>query len=170
MTRIGIISDTHNYLDPIMQDHFKDCDQIWHAGDIGDYLIIEQLDQIAPTKGVYGNIDNGKSRTELPEYRFFTVEKLRVLLIHIAGNPKRYVPRVNQLIKKLDPQLLVCGHSHLIRVEKDDKHNGMVYINPGAAGKHGFHKMKTAINMTLHQGKITEMKVIELGLRGKVVD
>jgi uncharacterized protein len=165
MKRIGLISDTHSYLDPSVFEHFKDCDEIWHTGDIGEPSILTDLRNFKPVKAVFGNIDNQDLRWELPEDLFFDCEGLAVLLTHIGGIPPSYNPRIRSLIKKHQPNLFICGHSHILRVIKDHKQENLVYINPGAAGHHGFHHIRTIMRMTIDSKKITNLEVIELGKR-----
>lgn len=166
MTKIGLLSDSHGHIPASVKDYLADCDEIWHAGDVGTIEVIEELQSWGKTlKGVYGNIDGQKIRSIFPEYLNFDVEGTKVLMIHIGGYPGRYSPRSQQLIKDLQPDVFVCGHSHILRVEKDPK-KGMVCINPGAVGKHGFHKVSTCLRFHIENGSIKGMEVIELGTRG----
>jgi putative phosphoesterase len=162
MIRIGLISDTHSYLDPTVFKHFESCDEIWHIGDIGDEEVIRKLISFKPTLAVYGNIDNTDLRHEFPENIFIEREGLRIFMTHIGGLPGKFPARVKNLIKIHQPDLFICGHSHILRVLKGD---GLVYINPGAAGRHGFHAMRTLMRMELSDGKVTNLEVIELGKR-----
>ena len=161
MTSIGIISDTHSHIDQKILSYLKDCDQIWHAGDIGDEKILDQLSEIAEVKAVYGNIDNHRIRTMAPENNFFKVEDMTVLITHIAGYPRRYNGRCKALIRELKPDIVVVGHSHILKViyDKDYKH---LHINPGAVGKSGFHRLRTLIRFKLDGKKMSEMEVIEI--------
>ncbi|NBA88571.1 YfcE family phosphodiesterase [Emticicia sp. CRIBPO] len=165
MTKIGLISDTHSFLDPKVFEHFSECDEIWHIGDIGDPQILKDLQAFKPVKAVFGNIDNQELRWELPEDSFFECEGVRVLLTHIGSLPPTYNPRIRALLKKHEPNLFICGHSHILRVIKDHKYENLVYINPGAAGHHGFHHTRTIMRMTLESKKISNLEVIELGKR-----
>jgi uncharacterized protein len=165
MASIGLISDTHSYLDPAVFEHFKDCDEIWHIGDIGDRVVYDDLALFKPTKAVFGNIDDQELRHELPEDMFFELEGLKVLITHIGSLPGKYSARIKKLIKIHQPNLFICGHSHILRVIKDSQNEGLVYINPGAAGKHGFHHIRTIMRMTLVKSKISNLEVIELGKR-----
>lgn len=165
MVKIGLLSDTHSYLDPKVFKHFEHVDEIWHAGDVGDLKVIDQLKAFKPLRAVYGNIDNHEMRRELKEYERFTVEGLEVLLIHIAGKPGKYYPRANQLLIEKSPDLLVCGHSHILLV-KQDPHFNMLWMNPGACGIHGFHKVKTLLRFEIENGKIQHLEAIEIGNRG----
>ena len=165
--RIGIISDTHGYFDPEVTNYFKDCDEIWHAGDVGDPIVIEHLRRIAPVHCVYGNIDEGPSRPQLwPEIKWIQHQGVRIMMMHIVGKPLKYLPRVKSLIKRESPTILVAGHSHILKVQYDTE-NRLLFINPGAAGHHGFHKIRTIIRFEILNGKPQNMEVIELGLRGR---
>jgi uncharacterized protein len=166
MTRIGLLSDTHGYLDERLLTHFADCDEIWHAGDVGDVAILDTLEGFKPLRAVSGNIDGREVRYSAPENQFFELEGLRVWMIHIGGAPPRYNPLVNKQLKIEIPHIFVCGHSHILRVMRDPAQNNMLYLNPGAAGKEGFHKMRTALRFALDAGKVRDMEVIELGKRG----
>jgi len=163
--KIGLISDTHGHFEESIRQYFKDCDEIWHAGDIGEGNIIEALSTIAPVIAVYGNIDSPAFQRTYPEDVVFTREGKKICMTHIAGKPPRYNPRVKKLIKAIKPDIFICGHSHILRVIPD-KENNCLYINPGAAGKQGFHQVKTLIRFEITQGQIKNMEVIELGKRG----
>jgi uncharacterized protein len=165
MTRIGLISDTHSYLDPLVFDYFENCNEIWHLGDIGSESIITELQNFKPLRVVYGNIDTPYLQKTLPEVDVFELEGLKVMLIHIGAIPPRYNPKIKALLKKHTPNLFLCGHSHILRVIKDPNTVGLVYINPGAAGKHGFHHVRTLMKMELHDGKVVNLEVNELGKR-----
>lgn len=165
--RIGLISDTHSYLDPAVTDHFRNCDEIWHAGDFGSMAVIGQLEAFKPLRGVYGNIDEPAIRHRFPEDLVFTCEDLTVLMTHIAGSPPSYNRRVKSLLDQHNPDILVCGHSHILVVKKDPKRN-MLILNPGAAGRQGFHHMRTLLRFEITGNKIDKMEVIELGTRGNL--
>ncbi len=167
MTRIGIISDTHSYLDKQVFDYFKDVDEIWHAGDIGINTVTDQLKNFKPLRAVYGNIDGHELRSEFPEDLIFEVENCKIFITHIAGAVGVYNQRVREIIKQEKPNILVCGHSHILKIMRDEKFN-LLHINPGAAGVHGFHKMKTILRFEIENGKPQKMELIELGLRGKI--
>lgn len=164
--RIGLISDTHSYLDERVLHHFGDCDQIWHAGDIGSLTVAEKLASFKPFKAVYGNIDDKSIQAIYPENLIFNVEGKKILITHIGGRPEKYPTRVKELLKLDRPDIYICGHSHILMVQSDPKWNNMLFINPGAAGNEGFHKIKTIMKFDLNAGKIENMKVIELGKRG----
>lgn len=162
MVRIGIISDTHSYLDPAVFTHFENCDEIWHLGDIGDEKVIKDLQIFKPTFAVYGNIDTRELQYEFPENLILEREGLTILLTHIGSLPGKYSTRIKNLIKIHKPHLFLCGHSHILRVIKDQN---LVYINPGAAGHHGFHAIRTIMRMDLEKGRISNLEVVELGSR-----
>ena len=165
MALIGLISDTHSYLDPNVYEHFKDCDEIWHAGDIGDRSVLDSLTAYIPTRAVFGNIETQELRFELQEDLIFEIEGLKVLMTHIGSLPGKYSARIKNLLKIHSPNLFICGHSHILRVIKDPINKNLVYINPGAAGKHGFHHLRTIMRMKIEAGKVTYLEVIELGSR-----
>ena len=165
--RIGLLSDTHSYLDPAILDYFADCDEIWHAGDVGDPAVLDALEAAKPVRAVYGNIDDSALRRRLPLNDFFTVANLPVLMTHIGGYPGRYTPRLRSMLKELRPKLYICGHSHILRVMMD-KQRGVLHINPGACGHHGFHRMRTVVRFAIEAGRVENLEVIELGLRGKI--
>ena len=167
MTRIGLISDTHGYLDPQVKEHFKDCDEIWHAGDIGESEVINQLEKLKPVRAVFGNIDDKTIRAKYQEDLWLDLEGFTILITHIAGSPPNYNPRMEKVLKERKPDILICGHSHILKIIRD-KERGMIFINPGAAGNHGLHHMKTLVRLELHQKEIKKMEVIELGKRGKI--
>lgn len=159
---IGIYSDTHGWLDHQLINDFGDCDQVWHAGDVGQSAVLEPWYSKGILKGVYGNIDGTEIRHLLPEYQLFEVQGFTILMIHIAGKFPRYSQKANSLIKQYKPKMLVCGHSHICRVVQE---GGILYVNPGAAGKHGFQPVRTALKLAFEGGKPIEMKVLELGKR-----
>lgn len=160
--RIGLLSDTHSYLDPAVFDHFADCDEIWHAGDVGLDTVAKQLAQFKPLRIVSGNIDDPK---EYPENLRFEVGGVRVWMTHIGGKPPHYNPTVRPQLMADSPDLFVCGHSHILQVMRDPTRKQILFINPGAAGKTGFHVMRTCLRFTLDGGRISNMQAIELGKR-----
>jgi len=164
MVKIGILSDTHGYIDDRILHHLASCDQVWHAGDVGHIRVIESLNQFDQVQGVYGNIDGTNIRVRWPEHSFFEVDGCKILLIHIAGSAGRYNEKTRNLIQLHSPDILVCGHSHILKVQQDKRFN-LLHINPGAAGNKGFHKVRTLILLKLNEGKPSDMKVIELGPR-----
>ncbi len=162
MTRIGLISDTHSFLDETVFEHFKNCDEIWHAGDFGNIKIAKELKAFRPFKGVYGNIDDNDIRNIYPEKLFFTCEEVNVFMQHIGGYPGRYAPGVKQDIIKHQSKLFISGHSHILKVMYDDTIN-CLHMNPGAAGKHGWQKVRTVIRFTIDGKEMKDCEVIELG-------
>lgn len=167
MVRIGLISDTHSFLDERVFHHFQQCDEIWHAGDIGDSSVLDQLEAFKPTRSVYGNIDDHQMQKRLPEKDIFHVEGIKVYMVHIGGTPPRYAKGVLGDLRKERPALFVCGHSHILKVMPDKNLDKMIYMNPGAAGHHGFHKVRTLLRFEIDQGQLQQLEVIELGLRGR---
>jgi uncharacterized protein len=166
MPRIGLLSDTHGYFDERLLDHFADCDELWHAGDVGSAGIISQLEAFRPLRVVSGNIDGREVRQLAPENLHFECGGLRVWMTHIGGFPPRYNPQVRPQLQQGTPDIFVCGHSHILRVMRDPKLRNLLYLNPGAAGREGFHKIRTALRFTIDQKTIHSMEVLELGLRG----
>jgi uncharacterized protein len=163
---IGLLSDTHSYLDDKILSYFENCDEIWHAGDIGDAALLQKLKTFKPVRAVYGNIDDLSLQKSLPEDLWFEINGLTFLMTHIAGSPPRYNPRVKRLLKDRIPDVLICGHSHILRIKRDESFNNMLFINPGAAGNHGFHTIKTIVRFRIGKNQIENMEVIELGKRG----
>ena len=164
MTRIGLISDTHDYLDDAVFKHFENCDQIWHAGDFGTAKIADALKAFKPLRGVYGNIDGYDIRSEYPETLVWTCEEVKILMIHIGGYPPKYNATSKLLIQQHHPQLFISGHSHILKVMYDDK-QGCLHMNPGAAGKHGWHKVRTLIRFVIEGKDIKQCEIVELGNR-----
>ncbi|HEX6224569.1 MAG TPA: metallophosphoesterase family protein [Chryseolinea sp.] len=169
MVKVGLLSDTHGYLDPKVFQHFKDCDEVWHAGDIGTSALAEALENFKPLKAVYGNIDDKRLQAKFPEDLFFTCEEINVWITHIGGVPPTYNSRIKKMLKTNIPNLFICGHSHILRIKRDPKFNNMLYVNPGAAGNQGFHSMKTLIRFDVNGNAIQNMEVVELGRRGALV-
>lgn len=161
MTKIGLISDTHGYLDPKIYDWFKDVDEIWHAGDIGDESVLDELETFKPTKAVFGNIDNWQIRSRTTEFLEFKCEKMKVLITHIGGYPKRYAPGIAKIIEESKPDIFICGHSHILKIINDKQYN-LLHLNPGAIGKSGFHHVRTALRFKIDGNSIKEMEIIEL--------
>ncbi len=165
MKKILLLSDTHGYLDKSILEHASQADEIWHAGDIGNLETADRLSAVKPLRAVYGNIDDTKLRTVYPLNNHFTIEGLKVFITHIGGYPGRYNPNAKKEIMNEQPQLFICGHSHILRVMRDPVLK-LLHINPGAAGIYGFHRMRTIVRFEINQGKIENLEVIELGLRG----
>lgn len=166
--KIGLISDTHGWIHPRLFTHFSDCDEIWHAGDIGNPETADQLSQFKPLRAVYGNIDNSIVRRMFPEFLRFNIDDVKVLITHIGGYPDHYFPQVKKIIALNPPDLLICGHSHIAKVMYDKKKD-FLFINPGAAGFTGFHQYMTAVRFNITGKKIHDLELIELGERGKLV-
>lgn len=169
MIKIGLLSDTHSHLDKKLFEVLKDVDEVWHAGDLGTIELCEELKRFKPFYAVYGNIDGKEIRSEYPEDLILEKEGFRILITHIGGYPKNYSPRARKLIEEQKPDIFICGHSHILKVMRDEKYNNMLVMNPGAAGEHGFHKVKTVLRFTLHNKKIENLEVVELGKRGEIV-
>jgi putative phosphoesterase len=165
MTRIGLISDTHGFLDEKVKSHFEECDEIWHAGDFGNIFIAEELRKIKPVRGVYGNIDGQDVRNDFKENLFFTCEDVSVLLRHIGGSPPNYNPETRKLLDLHKPQLFIAGHSHILKVIYDEKKQ-CLHMNPGAAGRQGWHQVRTILTFAIDGKDIRDCKIIELGKRG----
>ena len=161
MRRIGLLSDTHGYWDERYLTYFKECDEIWHAGDIGTTEIIEKLSAFRPVRAVYGNIDGKELRFQFPEVNRFRIEGVEVLIKHIGGYPGKYDPSIRAQLFVNPPQLFISGHSHILKVKYDQTLN-MLHINPGAAGIQGFHKVRTLIRFTIDGTDFTNLEVIEL--------
>lgn len=172
MKKIGLISDTHSYLDESVFSHFEQCDEIWHAGDFGSWEVANKLSfQPGQTaagqtrlKGVYGNIDGQDIRSIFPEQLVFMCEEVKVMIRHIGGAPPGYNPETKKELKLHAPQLFICGHSHILKIMYDDKIN-CLYMNPGAAGKQGWHKVRTLIRFVIKGKDMKDCEVIELGKR-----
>ena len=162
MTRIGIISDTHHFLDEAVFEHFKNCDEIWHGGDFGSTEISDRLSAFKKLRGVYGNIDGQDIRRIYPEQLVFTCEGVRVMMRHIGGYPPKYNPETKKELSVHQPQLFISGHSHILKVMYDEKIN-CLHINPGAAGKQGWHKVRTLVRLTIDGKEMKNCEVIELG-------
>ena len=166
MLRIGLLSDTHNFLDDAVFRHFDKCDEIWHAGDFGsDAAVAAPLRAFKPLRGVYGNIDGYDIRSVFPERLAFDCEGVRVLMTHIGGKPGRYDAEAKKAILGVKPALFICGHSHILRIQYDAT-IAALYMNPGAAGKHGWHKVRTLVRFTVDGTDMRDCEVVELGLRG----
>jgi uncharacterized protein len=166
LTRIGLISDTHHYLHPAVAAHFANCDEIWHGGDFGGMEFVHQLKATDKTgkkifRGVYGNIDGEDIRAIYPEELLFNCEQVKVYMKHIGGYPGRYAPGVKDRILVEKPQIFISGHSHILKIMYDDKLN-CLHINPGAAGKQGWHKVQTLVRFVIDGTNIKDCEVIEL--------
>jgi putative phosphoesterase len=169
MTRIGLISDTHGFLDENVFKHFENCNEIWHAGDFGDIEIANRLKDATVLnrgilRGVYGNIDGNNIRTAYPEQLVFMCEEVKVMMRHIGGSPPGYNPETKKQLLLHQPQLFISGHSHILKVMYDEKIK-CLHMNPGAAGKQGWHKIRTIITFVVDGKEMKDCKVIELGTR-----
>ena len=164
MKKILLLSDTHGHLDDKIIKYVNQADEVWHAGDIGKKEIINYLTELKPLKAVFGNIDDKKIRLITKEFLYFNYEKNKILITHIAGYPGKYNKNVNRLISIYEPNILVCGHSHILKVIYDKK-NKHLHLNPGAAGISGFHNIRTMLRFKLDSDKIKELEIIELGKR-----
>lgn len=163
MIKVGLISDTHGYFDPKLKEYFADRDEIWHAGDFGTKKVVISLQKIAPIVGVFGNVDGDAIRKIYPRHQHFTRENINIWMTHIGGKPGRYCLPIRKELEENTPDIFICGHSHILKISRDKQKNNMLYMNPGAAGKQGFHKKRTIVRFDVHKGKINNMEVIELG-------
>ena len=167
MKRIGLLSDTHSFLDKKVFKCFEECDEIWHGGDIGSLKVMEELEAFKPTVAVYGNIDDAEIRRAYPLNQRFDCEGLDVWITHIGGYPGKYNKRVYKEMLKNPPGLFICGHSHILKV-MPDKQFGCLHMNPGACGNIGFHRIKTLLRFSVEKGEVKDLEAIELGMRGIV--
>lgn len=163
--KILLLSDTHSYIDERILEYASKADEVWHAGDIGDLKVTDELSKVSKLRAVYGNIDNAEIRKEFPLNNHFRVEGLDVWMTHIGGYPGKYNPAVRNEMYQNPPKLFICGHSHILKVMPDRK-LGLLHMNPGACGIYGFHKIRTMIRFEITKGKIENPEVIELGVRG----
>ncbi len=164
MTKILLLSDTHSHLDDVILKYAAQADEIWHAGDIGDISITDSLANLKPLRAVYGNIDNGIIQKEFPLNNRFMCEEVDVWITHIGGYPPKYNRLTRPEIQKNPPKLFICGHSHILKVMMDKK-NGVLHMNPGACGKHGFHVVRTMLRFEVDGKDIKNLEVVELGKR-----
>ena len=160
MIKILLLSDTHSYIDDDILKYVKQADEVWHAGDIGDLEVTDAIKKLKPLRAVYGNIDDKDIRQEFPENKRFMCENVDVWITHIGGYPNAYNMLIREEIKRNPPKLFICGHSHILKVMPDKKLN-LLHMNPGAAGKHGFHKERTMLRFTIDGSKIDNLEVIE---------
>lgn len=161
MKKILLLSDTHSYIDDQILKYVKQANEVWHAGDIGDLKVTDRIKELKPLRAVYGNIDDKDARAEFPLNNIFEVEGVSVWITHIGGYPKRYNQRVREELKANPPKLFICGHSHILKVIYD-KDLELLHLNPGAAGKHGFHKVRTMLRFCLDKGDIRDLEIIEM--------
>ena len=160
MTKILLLSDTHSYIDADILKYVKQADEVWHAGDIGDLKVTDTIKKLKPLRAVFGNIDDAKARVEFPLNNRFNCEGVDVLITHIGGYPGRYSPAIRDEIYANPPRLFICGHSHILKV-MNDKRRGILHMNPGAAGTHGFHKVRTMLRFEIDGKDIKNLEVIE---------
>ncbi|MFN0275583.1 MAG: metallophosphoesterase family protein [Chitinophagales bacterium] len=165
--KVLLLSDTHGYIDDAILKHCVWSDEVWHAGDFGNRTVADKITEIKPLRGVWGNIDGGEIRNEFPLDNRFTVEKLDVLMTHIGGYPGKYDARVKKIFSTQPPKLFICGHSHILRVMPDKMYN-FLFMNPGAAGISGIHKIRTMLRFEINNGIILRPEVIEVGLRATI--
>lgn len=163
MKKIGLLSDTHGYLDQAVFRHFERCDEIWHAGDFGNLELVRTLEDFKPLRGVYGNIDGQDIRRLYPEQIRFNLEGVDVFMTHIGGYPGRYSPAVRDVMLKRPPALFIAGHSHILKVIYDKKFK-CLHLNPGAAGKQGWHKVRTLQRFDIAEGRVQNLEIIELSV------
>ena len=160
MKKILLISDTHGYIDDRIIQYAKESDETWHAGDIGELKVVDEIKKVTTLRAVHGNIDNSKIRAEYPENLRFKIEDMKIWITHIGGYPNKYNLRIRQEINSNPPDVFICGHSHILKVINDNKLN-LLHINPGAIGKHGFHQVRTMIRFQIIKSKIQNLEVIE---------
>lgn len=168
LKRIALLSDTHGFIDQTIVKYLQDADEIWHAGDFGNVAVSDFLASLKPLKGVYGNVDGHDVRKVHPVHQKFQSEGIKVWMTHIGGYPGNYSPDIKKTIYTEKPMLFICGHSHILKVMPDPKIPGMLHINPGAAGVHGFHHIRTMVKFIIDKTKISELDVIELGKRASI--
>jgi uncharacterized protein len=161
MTKILLLSDTHSYIDDTILKYVALADQVWHAGDIGDLVVTDTLQKMKPLRAVYGNIDDAKARLEFPLHNRFVCEGVNVWITHIGGYPGKYNPSIREEMELNPPNLFICGHSHILKVMFDKKHN-CLHMNPGACGKSGFHQVRTMLRFVIDGEKIKDLEIIEI--------
>ena len=165
MKKILLLSDTHGFIDDQILKFVKQADEVWHAGDIGNLDVTDIIKELKPLRAVFGNIDGSDARVEFPLDNKFTVEGVSVWMTHIGGYPNKYNLRIRDEIAKNPPKIFISGHSHILKVQYDKKLN-LLHLNPGAVGKHGFHKTRTMLRFQLQLGDIKNLEIIELAKRG----
>ena len=161
MKKILLLSDTHGHVDDHMMKYVKESDEVWHAGDIGTTQVTETIARLKPLRAVFGNIDNHELRLSFPEELLFECEDINIYMTHIGGRPGRYAKGISKKIKSIKPKIFICGHSHILKIQFD-KVNQLLFINPGAIGKHGFHKVRTMVRFEIDKSDIKNMEVIEV--------
>ncbi len=165
MKKILLLSDTHSYIDAQILKYVKQADEVWHAGDIGDLKVTDTIKNLKPLRAVYGNIDDNLARLEFPLDNKFTIEEVSVWITHIGGYPNKYNQRIREDIKLNSPKIFISGHSHILKVQYDKKLN-LLHLNPGAAGNHGFHNVRTMLRFTIDKAEIKDLEIVELATRG----
>ncbi len=160
MKKILLLSDTHGCIDESILRYVRQADEVWHAGDIGNLTVTDTIKQIKPLRAVYGNIDGATARLEFPEELIFTCEGMKVFMIHIGGYPGKYKVDVRQRIMEEKPNIYICGHSHILKVQYDNQFN-VLHMNPGAAGISGFHQVRTMLRFVIDNGNIKDLEIIE---------
>ena len=161
MKKILLLSDTHGHVDDHMMKYVKESDEVWHAGDIGTTQVTDTISSLKPLRAVFGNIDNHELRLSFPKELLFGCEDINIYMTHIGGRPGRYAKGISEKIKSIKPKIFICGHSHILKI-KYDKVNQLLFINPGAIGKHGFHKVRTMVRFEIEKSDIKNMEVIEV--------
>jgi len=169
LTRIGLLSDTHGYLDPNIFKYFDECDEIWHAGDFGSMEVSNNLEKVKPLKGVYGNVDGNEIRKVHPLDQKFECEGLKIWITHIGKFQGKYDQRVYPELSKSHTDIFICGHSHILKIHKEKQLNNMLHINPGAVGKQGFHQVRTIVRFSLDNASVKDMEAIELGSNRRII-
>ena len=165
MIKVGLLSDTHGYLDPQIYEYFDDRDEIWHAGDFGSIDIADALNTIAPVTGVFGNIDGQDVRSVYPRHERFERQGIHFWITHIGGSIGHYNTKIRDEMNTNPPDVFICGHSHILKIGRDQERGKMLFINPGAAGKYGSQEYRTCVRFDISNGKIENMEVIHLGKR-----
>lgn len=165
MMHIGLLSDTHGYLHPSSLDFFKECHEIWHAGDIGDLSVVRKLETLCRVRAVYGNIDGQEAREDHPEIQLFTCEAMKVGMMHIGGYPGNYSPLARKIIQREKPGIFISGHSHILKVMYDQQHS-LLHLNPGAAGINGWHQVITMMRFSITGDQISDMEIKEIARKG----
>jgi len=161
MKKILLLSDTHGYIDDHMMKYVNESDEVWHAGDIGSVEVIDTISNKKPLRAVYGNIDSAELRVSFPKDLVFICEGVDVFMTHIGGRPSHYAKGISQQLKSVQPKIFICGHSHILKIQFDKTHQ-VLFINPGAMGKQGFHKVRTMVRFELSKGEVNNMEVIEV--------
>ena len=161
MKKILLLSDTHGHVDDHIMKYVKESDEVWHAGDIGTTQVTDTISNLKPLRAVFGNIDNHELRLSFPVELLFEIEDMSIYMTHIGGGPGRYAKGISEKIKSIKPKIFICGHSHILKIQFD-KVNQLLFINPGAIGKHGFHKVRTMVRFVIDKSDIKNMQVIEV--------